>query len=111
MNATTQRRGSHRDTETQRPGRTSNGSRGISFLDRVCAKHVVRRVTPPCLCVSVALLFFGFFPFNASAATPTVIRANQIGYLPDDPKIAILSSSEPLSGQFNVGDNFIADVG
>ncbi len=32
------------------------------------------------------------------------IRANQIGYLPDDPKIAILSSDLPLEGTFSVGD-------
>lgn len=38
------------------------------------------------------------------------IRANQIGYLPNDPKIAILSSDEPLAGTFTVGD-FSADIG
>jgi endoglucanase len=38
------------------------------------------------------------------------IRANQIGYLPDDPKIAILSSDEPLKGTFTVG-TFTADIG
>lgn len=32
------------------------------------------------------------------------IRVNQVGYLPDDPKIAILSSGEPLEGTFSVGD-------
>lgn len=43
--------------------------------------------------------------------TPTVvgaeavwIRANQIGYLPADPKIAILSSQQPLTGRFQVGE-------
>lgn len=43
-------------------------------------------------------------------ANLTVIRANQVGYLPGDPKIAVLSSSEPLSGKFSVGD-FSADIG
>ena len=38
------------------------------------------------------------------------IRANQIGYLPNDPKIAILSSDEPLEGTFTVGP-FTADIG
>ena len=38
------------------------------------------------------------------------IRVNQIGYLPDDPKIAVLSSDEPLTGEFQVGE-FQADVG
>lgn len=38
------------------------------------------------------------------------IRANQIGYLPGDPKIAILSSDRPLAGTFTVG-GFTADIG
>ena len=38
------------------------------------------------------------------------IRVNQVGYLPDDPKIAVLSSDEPLTGEFQVGD-FTADIG
>ena len=38
------------------------------------------------------------------------IRVNQIGYLPDDPKIALLSSDEALTGSFTVGD-FKADIG
>jgi hypothetical protein len=45
------------------------------------------------------------------AAVPTVIRANQIGYLPNDPKIAILSSEEPQLGQFHVGETFAAEIG
>ncbi len=32
------------------------------------------------------------------------IRANQIGYLPGDPKIAVLSSDEPQNGRFSVGE-------
>lgn len=38
------------------------------------------------------------------------IRVNLIGYLPDDPKIAVLSGDEPLKGSFTVGD-FMADIG
>jgi endoglucanase len=38
------------------------------------------------------------------------IRASQIGYLPGDPKIAILSSDEPQSGSFSVGD-FSGSIG
>ena len=38
------------------------------------------------------------------------IRVNQVGYLPDDPKIAVLSSDVPLAGEFHVGD-FTADIG
>lgn len=33
------------------------------------------------------------------------IRVNQVGYLPDDPKVAILSSGRPLEGTFVVGDH------
>lgn len=39
-----------------------------------------------------------------------VIRANQIGYLPGDSKIAILSSSRPQTGEFRVGE-FTASIG
>jgi hypothetical protein len=57
----------------------------------------------------------------ASAAEPATlphntdgiwIRVNLIGYLPDDPKIAILSSARdrPLTGTFAVGD-YSADIG
>lgn len=38
------------------------------------------------------------------------IRVNQVGYLPGDPKIAVLSSDRPLSGAFSVGD-FRGDIG
>jgi len=44
------------------------------------------------------------------AAAGIWIRVNQIGYLPGDPKIAILSSDAPLEGAFKVGD-FSADIG
>ncbi|MGC9326216.1 MAG: glycoside hydrolase family 9 protein [Candidatus Hinthialibacter sp.] len=38
------------------------------------------------------------------------IRVNQAGYLPNDPKIALLSSGTPLSGTFEVG-SFSSGVG
>ncbi len=38
------------------------------------------------------------------------IRVNQVGYLPGDPKVALLSGPEPLSGTFQVGD-FTAEIG
>ncbi|GJM24106.1 MAG: hydrolase [Phycisphaerae bacterium] len=38
------------------------------------------------------------------------IRANLIGYLPDDPKFAVLSSAKPLSGEFRVG-GYSASIG
>ncbi|AMV40545.1 glycoside hydrolase family 9 protein [Planctomyces sp. SH-PL62] len=38
------------------------------------------------------------------------LRVNQVGYLPDDPKIAVLSGPEPLAGSFRVGD-FAAEIG
>lgn len=47
---------------------------------------------------------------TAPAAADAWIRVNQIGYLPTDPKIAILSSDRPLTGRFRVGD-FEADIG
>ena len=55
-------------------------------------------------------------PIGSVAAPPAGdgesrwIRVNQIGYLPGDPKIAVLSSDQPLSGEFRVGD-FAADIG
>jgi len=38
------------------------------------------------------------------------IRVNQVGYLPDDPKIALLSSERPLAGRFEVGE-YSAEIG
>jgi hypothetical protein len=38
------------------------------------------------------------------------IRVNQVGYLPGDPKVALLSSDRPLEGDFAVGD-FRASIG
>ena len=37
----------------------------------------------------------------AAAEEGPWLRVNQIGYLPDDPKIAVLSSDEPLAGEFH----------
>ena len=38
------------------------------------------------------------------------IRVNQVGYLPGDPKVALLSSDRPLQGDFAVGD-WTASIG
>ena len=48
-------------------------------------------------------------PAPAVDAGPWV-RASQIGYLPDDPKIAVLSSDTALEGSFTVG-SFTAAIG
>ena len=40
----------------------------------------------------------------ASAMRGPWIRVNQVGYLPGDPKIAVLSSGQPLQGLFRVGE-------
>ena len=60
----------------------------------------------------LALLIVFAFSLRAFAAAEEilVIRANQIGYLPDDPKIAILSSSTPQVGTYTVG-SYTADIG
>lgn len=47
---------------------------------------------------------------HASADTNAWIRVNQVGYLPDDSKIAILSSNESLTGTFHVGE-YAGDIG
>jgi len=49
-------------------------------------------------------------PAPATSPGDVWLRVNLIGYLPDDPKIAILSSATPLTGRFEVGD-FAADIG
>lgn len=38
------------------------------------------------------------------------VRVNNVGYLPQDPKIAVLSSRKPVTGHFTVGD-FSAEIG
>ena len=71
---------------------------------------------PPVYVVTIAFLTLscGDMPRKTMAQTDPDpgpwIRANQIGYLPNDPKIAILSSDGPLDGVFNVGD-FSTDIG
>jgi endoglucanase len=57
---------------------------------------------------ALALIASLFGP--ASALADAWIRVNQVGYLPDDPKIAVLSSDEAFTGTFTVGP-FTADVG
>jgi endoglucanase len=47
---------------------------------------------------------------TAANAEDAWIRVNQIGYLPGDPKIAVLSSAAPQSGKFQVGE-YSADIG
>src|SRR5690606_15047012 len=47
---------------------------------------------------------------GAAAAVGPWIRVNQVGYLPRDPKVAILASATPLEGTFRVGP-FAADIG
>ena len=50
-------------------------------------------------------------PAAQPAAAPGVwLRASQIGYLPNEPKIAILSADEPQAGSFTVGE-FSAPIG
>ncbi|HZW30542.1 MAG TPA: glycoside hydrolase family 9 protein [Isosphaeraceae bacterium] len=41
---------------------------------------------------------------KAGAGEGPWIRVNQVGYLPGDPKIALLSSDRPVQGKFAVGD-------
>ena len=66
------------------------------MTDRVACRFLAAAALTA-LCVSV----------RAEEARPASgpgpwIRVNQIGYLPDDPKIAVLSSDQPLSGEFDV---------
>src|SRR5262245_14915483 len=49
-------------------------------------------------------------PLTATGEEFAWIRINQVGYLPHDPKIALLSSDRPLEGKFHVGD-FVAEIG
>jgi hypothetical protein len=46
----------------------------------------------------------------APAAAEAWIRVNNVGYLPDDPKIAVLSSDEPCHGEFRAGE-FVGTIG
>ncbi|MFH1747269.1 MAG: glycoside hydrolase family 9 protein, partial [Planctomycetota bacterium] len=58
----------------------------------------------------LVVLLVGIWGGVVPAVGEAWIRVNQIGYLPDDPKVALLSSDEPLSGDFTVGE-FTADIG
>ncbi len=53
-----------------------------------------------CRALAIGLILAG----AASADVGPWLRVNQVGYLPDDPKIAVLSSRAPLEGSFRVGD-------
>ena len=60
-----------------------------------------------------AVLLALLLPGCASVPDPDPelwIRINQVGYLPDDPKIAVVSSAQPQSGSFRVGD-LVAAIG
>ncbi|RIK85583.1 MAG: glycoside hydrolase family 9 [Planctomycetota bacterium] len=62
-------------------------------------------------CPTTGLALFAAIAALAPAACGDAwIRVNQVGYLPDDPKIAVLSSDTALSGQFTVGP-FKASIG
>jgi hypothetical protein len=64
-------------------------------------------------CLALAIVFLAAPACFGAATAPSgvcVIRANQIGYLPKDAKVAILSSSEPRAGEFQVG-HFSASIG
>ena len=39
------------------------------------------------------------------------LRVNLVGYLPDDPKVAILSSRTPLEGTSSRGMSIVASLG
>ncbi len=62
------------------------------------------------LAILPAVLLFGVAwaaPVNASQPTTAAekhawLRINQLGYLPADAKIALLSSDEPLTGEFSI---------
>lgn len=77
----------------------------------------MKKLTDRCLVLMIFLAMSGWFA-AATAATPSAspgdsgpwIRVNQIGYLPNDPKIAVLASDEPRSGAFRVG-SLSADIG
>lgn len=70
-----------------------------------------RRSTPAHAAAIVALWAASVAAFPAVGVAETAwVRVNQVGYLPDDPKIAVLSSERPLAGRFTVGE-FAADIG
>jgi endoglucanase len=60
-------------------------------------------------CIAPVVLWV-VLPASAPGDSGVWIRVNQIGYLPDDPKIALLSSAQPLAGRFEVGA-YTAEIG
>lgn len=64
-----------------------------------------RSLTPLAACGLALTLALG-----THGAERSWIRVNQVGYLPGDVKIAVLSSDVPLEGQFTVGE-LTADIG
>jgi len=63
--------------------------------------------------VVLTLLLLSSIGFTGSPATAVDgvwLRYNQVGYLPNDPKTAVLSSDKPLNGSFTVG-RLVADIG
>jgi endoglucanase len=67
------------------------------------------RLLPP-LALLLAWLFSSQGMAGQDDSDGPWIRVNQVGYLPDDPKIALLSSGRPLQGVFSVG-GFEAPIG
>jgi len=61
-------------------------------------------------CALIAAAALIAVPSAGAAEDGIWIRVNQIGYLPDDPKIGILSSDRALIGQFQVGD-YVGEIG
>ena len=60
-------------------------------------------------CIGSLILCF-VLSTTALADDGVWIRVNQVGYLPGDPKIALLSSDRPLAGRFHVGE-YAAEIG
>jgi endoglucanase len=59
------------------------------------------------ICVFAFVLFSSA---QADATDQSWIRVNNVGYLPDDPKIAVISSDASLTGKFSVSD-YSAEIG
>lgn len=80
-------------------------------LARLEAMKSFRPISRPVVACYLTLLFAVGVVAAADEAKPkSWIRVNLVGYLPDDPKLAVLSSDVPLQGDFTVGD-FSADIG
>ena len=89
---------------TLRAADEANGTSGVLSEPRASASA---RARPRSLVLAAQT---GATAPNRNTSDQLWIRANQIGYLPDDPKIAVLSSDQPLQGRFQVGD-FEAEIG